>query len=144
MDNLFIKLVQSPEDFEGALSVRLRVFVQEQSVPIEEEVDYLDNTAIHAIALTGDRIIATGRLILDEMPSVKIGRMSVDLEYRRQGVGGRLLEFLETEAKKCGASTIVLHAQEYVKSFYEVHGYKENGEVFLEADIAHILMYKDT
>ena len=85
MDKLFIKLVDSPEDFEGALAVRLRVFVQEQDVPLEEEVDHLDNTAIHAIAIMGDSIIATGRLILDEMPLVHIGRMSVDFEHRRHG-----------------------------------------------------------
>ena len=143
MDKLLIKLVDSPEDFEGALAVRLRVFVQEQDVPLEEEVDHLDNAAIHAIAKMGDSVIATGRLILEEMPLVYIGRMSVDVDYRRHGVGSKLLEFLEDEAKKCGAATIALHAQEYVKTFYSAHDYEEKGGVFLEANIPHILMHKD-
>ena len=43
MDKLLIKLVDSPEDFEGALAVRLRVFVQEQDVPLEEEGRFLQH-----------------------------------------------------------------------------------------------------
>jgi predicted GNAT family N-acyltransferase len=37
----------------------------------------------------------------------------------------------------------VLHAQEYVKSFYASHGYVEHGEVFLEVNIPHIEMRKE-
>jgi predicted GNAT family N-acyltransferase len=69
--------------------------------------------------------------------------MAVDIEYRRKGIGGRLLQFLEDEATAQGVSTYILNAQVYVKDFYAAHGYVERGEEFLEADIVHILMRKE-
>jgi len=101
------------------MGVRFRVFVGEQSVPAEEELDEYD-------------AVATAR----------IGRMAVDSEWRRQGIGGRLLSFLEDEARSLGVTNLVLNAQEYVKSFYAAHGYEEQGDVFLEANILHISMHK--
>ena len=138
-----MRLVESADDFENALAVRLRVFVQEQSVPIEEEVDDQDNEAVHAIAELKGIIVATGRLILQQFPIVYIGRMAVDIDHRRHGIGGKLLIFLEDHARDIGGDKVILHAQEYVKSFYVSHGYEEQGEVFMEANIPHVLMSKD-
>ncbi len=138
-----VSLVESSQDFENALAVRLRVFVQEQLVPIEEEVDAQDNEAVHAIVEVKGAIVATGRLILQNFPIVYIGRMAVDIDYRRNGIGGKLLVFLEDYARNIGAEKIILHAQEYVKSFYFAHGYEEHGDIFVEANIPHVLMSKD-
>ena len=143
MGSVAMRLVESADDFENALAVRLRVFVQEQSVPIEEEVDDQDNEAVHAIAELMGVIVATGRLILQQFPIVYIGRMAVDIDHRRHGIGGKLLIFLENHARDLGGGKVILHAQEYVKSFYVSHGYEEQGEVFMEANIPHVLMSKD-
>lgn len=143
MGSVAMRLVESADDFENALAVRLRVFVQEQSVPIEEEVDDQDNEAVHAIAELRGVIVATGRLILQQFPIVYIGRMAVDIDHRRHGIGGKLLIFLENHARDLGGGKVILHAQEYVKSFYVSHGYEEQGEVFMEANIPHVLMSKD-
>jgi hypothetical protein len=69
--------------------------------------------------------------------------MAVDAQWRRHGIGGRILEFLEREATSQGVTTYILNAQVYVKDFYAAHGYEERGEEFLEADIVHILMRKE-
>ena len=127
---------------EGAVGVRFRVFVSEQAVPPEEELDEADATATHAIALSGDTIIGTGRLLQQDETTAIIGRMAVDREWRRRGVGGQILLFLEEEARAQGYRQSVLHAQEYVKSFYASHGYTEHGDVFLEVNIPHIEMRK--
>ena len=128
---------------EAAIGVRFRVFVAEQSVPAEEELDDADSTATHAIALQGMQVVGTGRLLKQDPDTAIIGRMAVDLEWRRQGVGGLILEHLEEEARSLGMSQSVLHAQEYVKEFYAAHGYVEHGDVFLEVDIPHIEMRKE-
>lgn len=126
------------------MGVRFRVFVGEQRVPMEEELDEIDATATHAIVLNNNEVVATGRVFYrDEDSAARIGRMAVDVEYRRQGIGGRLLQFLEDEATAQGVSTYILNAQVYVKDFYSAHGYIERGEEFLEADIVHILMRKE-
>ena len=56
---------------------------------------------------------------------------------------GQILEFLEGQARNLGFDRVTLHAQEYVKSFYAAHGYREVGEMFLEVDIPHREMVKD-
>ena len=137
-----VKLVETEAEMEAALAVRIRVFVAEQSVPAEEELDDEDATATHAIAQHDGLVIGTGRLLTRGEGICQIGRMAVDHPWRRQGVGGQLLLFLELEARSQGMSQAMLHAQEYVKSFYAAHDYLECGEVFLEAGISHIEMRK--
>ena len=141
MSDITVKLVETEEDMEAAVSIRFRVFVDEQSVPPEIELDEYDAVATHAIALDGGDAIGTGRMFLED-GAARIGRMAVDMQYRRRGVGGLILRFLEDEAKTQGATEIVLHAQEYVKSFYAAHGYVEHGETFMEAGIPHVEMRK--
>ena len=144
MEEPTVKLVEPEEEMEGALSVRFRVFVAEQNVPMDEELDEFDSSATHAIVLSQGEVVATGRVVYgNEDSAARIGRMAVDMEWRRKGIGGRLLTFLEEEAATQGVSTYILNAQEYVKDFYASHGYVERGETFLEANIVHILMRKE-
>ncbi len=144
MEEPTVKLVETEEEMEGALSVRFRVFVAEQNVPMDEELDEFDSSATHAIVLSQGEVVATGRVVYgNEDSAARIGRMAVDMEWRRKGIGGRLLTFLEEEAATQGVSTYILNAQEYVKDFYASHGYVERGETFLEANIVHILMRKE-
>ncbi len=142
-ESLTIKLVENEEDMEAAIAVRFRVFVDEQSIPPEEELDEADATATHAIAIAEGLVVGTGRLVWGDDGSAHIGRMAVDIEYRRQGIGGRLLQFLDEEAASQGVTTYILNAQVYVKEFYAAHGYTERGAEFLEADNVHILMRKE-
>lgn len=142
-DSLTIKLVETEADMEAAIAVRFRVFVDEQAIPPEEELDEADATANHAIALLGDQVVGTGRLVWDDDGRARIGRMAVDAQWRRIGVGGEILKFLEASAKSQGMTHSVLHAQEYVKSFYAAHGYQQHGETFLEVDIPHVEMRKE-
>ena len=138
-----LKLVETEAEMEAALAVRMRVFVAEQSVPAEEELDDEDATATHVIARHNELVVGTGRLLIRAEGPCQIGRMAVDQAWRRQGVGGQLLLYLEQEARSQGMSQVMLHAQEYVKGFYAAHGYLERGELFLEAGIPHIEMRKE-
>ena len=141
MSEITVKVVETEEDMEQAVGIRFRVFVDEQDVPPEIELDEYDAAATHALALLDGVAIGTGRVIVDGY-SARIGRMAVDREHRRDGVGGLVLRFLEDEAREQGAAEFVLHAQEYVKAFYAGHGYEEHGDVFMEAGIRHVEMRK--
>ena len=141
MSDITVKLVETEQDMDAAVGIRFRVFVDEQSVPPEIELDEYDAVATHAIALLDGVAVGTGRVIIED-GSARIGRMAVDRAHRRSGVGGLLLLFLEDEAREQGAGEFVLHAQEYVKAFYAEHEYEEHGETFMEAGILHVEMRK--
>ena len=154
MADIAVKRVETEAELEGAINVRMRVFVVEQQIPAEVELDEADATATHAVALYQGEVIGTGRLVIEEGAAGsgepvgrvgrigRIGRMAVDQTWRRQGVGGQILQFLEGEARARGLTRCILHAQEYVKAFYAGLGYQEQGEVFLEEGIPHIEMWK--
>ena len=133
-----------PPDMDAVHALRRLVFIEEQGVDPEEEWDGLDDEAVHAVAIRDGVVVGTGRLLLrNDGAQVRIGRMAVQQELRRQGIGGLILAALEKEAAILGANRALLHAQTYVKEFYSGAGYKEIGDVFDEAGIEHIAMSKD-
>ena len=142
MEGVTVKLVETPEEMAAAMAIRFQVFVDEQAVPPEEEADEADATALHVLALLEGTPIGTGRLVRLPSREAQIGRMAVALSHRRAGVGSQLLSRLEEEARRLSISKATLHAQTYVKAFYASHGYAEVGEVFTEAGIEHVLMWK--
>lgn len=120
-----------------SLPLRLRVFTDEQNVPVELEEDEADVTALHAVALNAQGIaIATARLL----PDGHIGRLAVAREARRQGLGGLLMQTLMEQAQQRGAREILLHAQTHAQAFYQRLGFTPEGDVFPEAGIPHRLM----
>ncbi len=131
-----IRRVSSSQHLKKAFAIRIRVFVREQHVPAEIELDGDDASAIHFLAITAGRAVGTARIVL-RRGSAKIGRMAVLKTYRRKGVGTRLLKRSITTAKKLGARKIYLHAQVPVIGFYESMGFRSVGAVFDEAGIAH-------
>ena len=143
LDSVIVKQVGCEAELEAAIGVRFRVFVDEQSIPPEEELDEADATATHAIAICQGKVVGTGRVVWGDDGNAQIGRMAVDAQWRRKGVGGEILKFLEDSARKQGLTRSVLHAQEYVKSFYAAHGYQQHGDTFLEVDIPHVEMRKE-
>ena len=143
LDGVVVKQVETEPELEEAIAVRFRVFVSEQSVPPEEELDEADATATHAVALYQGKVVGTGRFVSPDAGTAQIGRMAVEAALRRRGIGGQLLQFLEETARAQGARLSVLHAQEYIKGFYAAHGYREYGEAFLEVNIPHVEMRKE-
>ncbi len=120
-----------------ARPLRLEVFVQEQGVPLELEIDGLDASAHHALAHDASgKAIGTGRLKGDG----HIGRMAVLPEWRGKGVGTELLRCLITAARAAGMHHLALSAQSHAVSFYSRFGFAPEGEEFLEAGIRHVRM----
>ncbi len=120
-----------------ASRIRLEVFVQEQQVPLEEELDPLDARCLHAVAYDPAGVaIGTGRLL----PDGHIGRMAVRQAWRGTGVGSLLLTALMDAARQRGDTDVVLAAQLHARAFYARHGFVEEGEPFMDAGIPHRLM----
>ncbi|WP_341645081.1 GNAT family N-acetyltransferase [Thauera sp. SDU_THAU2] len=134
---VLIDIVDWPAAQARVMPLRIRVFVVEQGVPADIELDEFDPQSRHAVAAdAGGSVIATGRLL----PDGHIGRMAVDAAWRGRGVGGAVLEALVIEAGARGMAQVLLNAQLQALDFYRRHGFEEYGEVFVEAGIPHRAM----
>lgn len=123
-----------------ASAIRFEVFVEEQQVPVAEELDAMDAECLHALAFNHQGVaVATGRLL----PDGHIGRMAVKLSERKKGVGAAVLQALVEAAQERGFKEVVLGAQLHAKGFYLKQGFVEFGEVFLDANIEHVMMRKE-
>jgi predicted GNAT family N-acyltransferase len=116
-----------------AAPIRFTVFVEEQGVPRDIELDEMDERSLHALAFAGAKPVATGRLL----PDGHIGRMAVLKEWRGQGIGGLILKTLMDKARERGDQEVVLSAQVRAAAFYRAHGFVEYGAEYLEAGILH-------
>jgi predicted GNAT family N-acyltransferase len=137
-----VRAVRDAAELEAALELRVRVFIGEQGVDADEELDEFDETSLQIVGLDESGVIATCRLREVEPRTWKLERMAVDARVRRLGVGGRLLAGAEQEARSRGAAEILLHAQRRAEGFYGSHGYVPEGETFPEAGIDHVAMRK--
>lgn len=156
-------------DWEQARSaaspIRFAVFVEEQNVPVEIELDDQDALSIHVLASVDGRTVGTGRLLppeadlagaaVDLAPTSNIsiaaagtgltshiGRMAVIKACRGQGIGARMLEVLVQRARERGDTRVVLSAQTHAIGFYRRYGFTEFGPIYLDAGIEHQSMHK--
>ncbi|MBQ0724630.1 MAG: GNAT family N-acetyltransferase [Cycloclasticus sp.] len=122
-----------------AKPIRLSVFVKEQGVPANIELDPLDPDCQHFIALDEQaRPIATARLGV----TGKLGRMAVLKAYRRKGAGRLLLDAVNVYAISQGLHRLTCHAQTEAAGFYKKQGFVTTGMPFQEAGIEHLKMVK--
>jgi predicted GNAT family N-acyltransferase len=136
--------VGSWHDFQKlARPLRYVVFVEEQKVPVELELDHEDDTALHAVALNRMGLpLATGRLIQHAPGVARIGRMAVKKQMRGSDLGRRVLHALMDAAQNRGDTQAILHAQCSAEGFYKRSGFEPHGAIFEEAGIAHIEMVR--
>ena len=126
-----------PEVEPEAAAIRHTVFVAEQRVPPELELDEWDSRSRHALARdAAGCAVGTGRLL----PDGHIGRMAVLAQARSFGVGSALLRALIDEARRTGHTTVELSAQTHARAFYERHGFSAYGPEFDDAGIPHVMM----
>lgn len=120
-------------------AIRRKVFIDEQKVPEEEELDGLDADAVHWLAW-GEHTTPMGTA---RLAGNKIGRMAVLEPYRRKGVGSSILRAIIRFALDQKYSTLVLDAQRHAVGFYEDNGFAVTGSEFLDAGIPHLPMAMD-
>ncbi len=125
-------------DSDRLLAVRRPVFVEEQGVPEEIEVDKFDPVSFHVLAIESSsrRPIGTARLL----PDGRIGRVAVLKEWRKCGVGMALMNALLVKCKTDEYREVTLNAQVWTLGFYQNIGFVCEGDEFDEAGIPHRAM----
>jgi len=134
----------TPGELYAILQLRIEVFVVEQNCPFQD-ADDKDQPSWHLMGYQGNKLVAYTRLVpagvAYEQPS--IGRVVTSPAVRGQGAGKLLMErSIGTLYELFGPTPIKIGAQLYLKRFYELLGFEQISDVYLEDGIEHIYMLK--
>lgn len=139
--DLSMRPVTSAIDGMKAAYIRQVVFVLGQNVPVEEEFDGSDEHAKSFLLMKNGEAIGTIRYLIDGPHEFHIGRVAIVEKYRGHGYGKAMMRWLHNHIyEKYNPAHITIHAQSYLKKFYEQFGYIAEGDEFLEAGIRHFKM----
>jgi len=119
-------------------AIRYEVFVEEQNVPEELEIDGLDNEARHVLAFVDEVPIGTGRILGDG----HIGRIAILEKHRGVGIGKLIMKELIKWAQEMSLEKVWLSSQWHAHSFYLDLGFVCVAEIYKEAGIDHIKMFR--
>lgn len=142
MTGTVVEVAADERSLDEAFEVRREVFVQEQGVSPDREIDEHEDAATHLIARDDGTAIGTARLRALDDATGKVERVAVRQAYRGEGWGRRLMERVEVLAAERGFERLVLHSQTAVEGFYEMLGYRTTSGVFEDAGIPHVEMAK--
>ena len=131
---LKIKLVRTPQEQKNVLDIRRSVFIDEQQIPVEIEIDAFEESAIYVIAYFDEEAVGTARW-REIGNTVKLERFAVLRNYRNKGIGRKLTMFIIDRIPQ--GKIIFLNSQESAIGFYSKLGFISKGPLFKEANILH-------
>jgi predicted GNAT family N-acyltransferase len=134
-----VRLARDEAEVAAALKLREEVFCDEQGVPLEADLDGLDDEALHVIASESGELVGTCRIVLDGT-TARFGRLCVRRDARGRGLARALLDQAEVQARAADAQRMTLHAQTSALGLYRRAGYESEGEPFDEEGIEHLRM----
>ena len=137
-----IKIAQTQSDFFQIVRIRAEVFIREQNVDSEIEMDIKDDTAIHCLATLNNKPAGCLRILMND-DGVTVGRVAVLKPYRRMKIGKAMMEFVETLPEVKEKGKIAVHAQLTARDFYLNCGFHEVSDIYEEANILHVSMEKE-
>ena len=140
MPEFTLRKAVSEEDVLKVMVVRGIVFIEEQNVDWNGEIDAYEKESIHFLGECDGEPVATGRLRELEDRWWKVERIAVRPAWRGRGYAREMVEFLMDHALAMGAQRVRMHAQVYLEDFYRAFGFTREGGVFVECGIDHILM----
>lgn len=128
-------------EYESLLALRKTVFVREQNVPEQLEIENEESSTFFLGTIEGQSVV-TGRYRKKQGIFSKIERVATLKEFRGRGYGIKLMNhMLNHLIDKFGKETLpFLNSQESAVSFYDKLKFQAIGEAFYEANIKHLKM----
>ena len=139
---LQVKIAETAEEKEIAFTIRKKVFVEEQGIPLHLEIDEFDQSSTHFIVFENNEPIAAARLRLVDASTGKVERVCVLPEHRGKHFGVYVMEAIEEHAKILHVEKLKLNAQTYAIPFYEKLQFEITSPEFTDAGIPHRVMEK--
>lgn len=135
-----VKWFTGGADIADARKIRTEVFILEQG--FQDEFDETDEIAEHLVLYDHGAPIATGRLFAED-GSYHLGRIAVQKDYRKKGIGRILMQKLEERVRELGGKQVTISAQIRAEGFYQCCGYRSEGETYFDEHYPHIRMVKE-
>ena len=132
----------SVQELYQILQLRSEVFVVEQNC-VYQDIDGKDEKALHVLGYYEEVLVAYSRLFAPGLyfENASIGRVIVKEVFRNKKFGHDLMKIsIETIKQIFDTHFITISAQQYLKNFYESHGFVQTSQMYLEDDIPHIEM----
>ncbi len=124
-------------DIATCQALRRVVFIEDQGVSEADEVDGLDERAIHLLATLDGAPVGCARLLV-QGETGKVGRVCVLAQARGTGLGAALMRAAVEEFRKLpGVTQVKLGAQTHALGFYERLGFAAFGPEYMDAGIPH-------
>ena len=114
----------SAELISKSQAIRNQVFVIEQGIPLELDLDGLDEQSYHALVTDNNSLVATARLTIVEEKNAVMTRVAVLKEYRGSGIATKIVNALLSHAREINIDSIEIHAHEHLRGYYENFGFK--------------------
>jgi predicted GNAT family N-acyltransferase len=125
-------------DISDCLALRMEVFVKEQNVPVDEEMDDMDDQSVHLIARDSDGVPVGTARVYEAGDIGKIGRVCVVKSHRGTGLGARLIEACIQEiSTRPHLKLAKLGAQNHAIKFYEKLAFSVVGDEYMDGGIPH-------
>lgn len=140
---MIVTVVDNERDKKYVYDIRRLVFVNEQGVPLEEEIDKFDesNSVIHLLGTHHNNSVAASRIrFVDDY--AKLERIAVLKEFRGNNFGAEMVIAMEEVILNYNYKTAVLNAQTYAEDFYKKLGYATTSDIFMDAGMPHVTMSK--
>lgn len=138
---MIIRQADTEQTIKQAFQIRTTVFVKEQHVPLEEEMDHFEEEATHFVGVHDSRPIAASRLRFAEDYG-KLERICILQQERGKSFGSQLITHMEEVIMQHGYQKAKLNAQTHAANFYQYLGYEIISDEFLDAGIPHVTMIK--
>lgn len=123
--------------YHDSVAIRKEVFVEEQNVPQDLEIDNLEDKCTYFNIYLEDQPVATARFFPTADHGIHIQRVAVRSKYRQRNLGSKLIQAILTFAKEKGYSYAILGAQDHAQDFYKKLGFQVIGDQYVEAGIKH-------
>lgn len=141
--SITFRTATTPEDVLKVMVIRGIVFIEEQQVDWEGEIDEFEDTSLHILGEVEGQPVASGRLRELSDGWFKLERIAVRPRWRGRGYARGMVQQLVDEAARRGAHKMKMHAQVYLEDFYNAFGFRREGPIFDECGIDHILMIRE-
>jgi len=143
LKEIHIKIAKSSKELTDIKEIRRQVFQKEQGISTNLDFDGKDDESDQIIAYINNHPVGTARIRYIDNVTDKIERMAVLKEFRKRDIGKQIVKYISNYIKRKGLKKIILNAQESARGFYEKLGFNQEGDVFEEANIPHVKMYKN-